>query len=129
MKDKDYIFILRLFVGFIFLILLVNGLIYYVFNYDISSLLQGKSFCLFYNVTGLKCPGCGMTGAFLAIGRGHFRLALQYNPFSGLLLIMMGTVFLPKRIRSSLLEAVRCSRILWALIVMALVLAVYRNIV
>ncbi len=33
-------------------------------------------------LTGLPCPGCGMTRAFCHLAHGHFISALQFNPFS-----------------------------------------------
>ena len=41
--------------------------------------LPGFVLCPFRAVTGLPCPGCGMTRAFCAIGHGDFTGALGYN--------------------------------------------------
>ncbi len=38
--------------------------------------------CIFFKLTGLQCPGCGMTRAMVEIGKGHFRAAFQYNALS-----------------------------------------------
>lgn len=38
--------------------------------------------CIFYKVTGLKCPGCGMTHAMVEIWKGNYKEALQYNALS-----------------------------------------------
>lgn len=35
--------------------------------------------CLFENIFGIRCPGCGMTRAFLFIGHGDIRSALEMN--------------------------------------------------
>ena len=40
------------------------------------------SICVFHNVTGLPCPGCGMTRAFLAIGHGNLVSAWKLNALS-----------------------------------------------
>ena len=40
------------------------------------------SICVFHNVTGLPCPGCGMTRAFLAIGHANLVLAWNLNALS-----------------------------------------------
>jgi len=35
--------------------------------------------CLFRNLTGWECPGCGMTRAILSLLRGDLATALHYN--------------------------------------------------
>lgn len=37
-------------------------------------------FCPFYRLTGLPCPGCGLTRAFVCIGHGQFAQALHWHP-------------------------------------------------
>ena len=36
--------------------------------------------CIFNQVTGIYCPACGMTRAFLSILHFDFKAAYQYNP-------------------------------------------------
>ena len=36
--------------------------------------------CLFHEVTGLQCPGCGLTHAAVALSRGEIAAAMAYNP-------------------------------------------------
>jgi hypothetical protein len=38
--------------------------------------------CLVKGLTGLDCPGCGMTRAFLLIGHGRFADAAAMHPAS-----------------------------------------------
>ncbi len=35
--------------------------------------------CIFHTVTGLHCPGCGISRMFLSIARLDFKAAFQYN--------------------------------------------------
>lgn len=35
--------------------------------------------CLFNTITGLKCPGCGITHMCISILHGDFKSAMQYN--------------------------------------------------
>ena len=46
-------------------------------------------FCPFKALTGIPCPGCGMTRAMLSLTKGDFRGAFGYNPFSFFLLFMV----------------------------------------
>lgn len=51
------------------------------------ALLALPGLCLFHRVTGLDCPGCGMTRAFAALLRGDLGAAEALHPFSGPLLL------------------------------------------
>ena len=42
----------------------------------------GIDTCTFHALTGLSCPGCGLTRAFCAISHGHFQEAWNLHPFS-----------------------------------------------
>lgn len=50
----------------------------------IISLLFGlifkRSACLFLNITGVPCPACGMTRAYVALFRGDLSQAFYYHP-------------------------------------------------
>lgn len=37
--------------------------------------------CWFRSMTGLPCPGCGLTRSVFAIGSGEFAAAWHFNPF------------------------------------------------
>lgn len=40
---------------------------------------DGHTLCLFKNLFGIDCPGCGMTRALSALGHGDYLAALQFN--------------------------------------------------
>lgn len=42
--------------------------------------------CAWRRVTGIPCPGCGMTRAMAALSRGDLHAALRLHPFAPLLL-------------------------------------------
>ncbi len=41
--------------------------------------------CPLQTLSGLRCPGCGITRACLALARGEFAAAWSYHPFAYLL--------------------------------------------
>ncbi len=43
---------------------------------------SGIDTCAFHSLTGLSCPGCGLTRAFCAISHGQYRDAWSLHPFS-----------------------------------------------
>lgn len=47
----------------------------------------GMSICPFKNLTGLPCPGCGMTRAFHFLVHGRVHEAVQHNPISVILFV------------------------------------------
>ena len=51
-------------------------------GYDLTAALPHTTLCLFKAVTGLPCPGCGMTRAFLALGNLDFAGAYAQNPLA-----------------------------------------------
>jgi hypothetical protein len=71
----------------------------------------GVPICLFRYLTGLPCPGCGLTRSFSCILHGDFERGYDYHPFGFVLLPMFAlialTLFLPKAARSFLEEFVR----------------------
>jgi hypothetical protein len=42
----------------------------------------GFTLCLFKNLFGIDCPGCGMGRAFMALGHGEIAMALRMNLMS-----------------------------------------------
>lgn len=70
-------------------ILLGAGLIYLIW----CNFCDLRIPCIFHTVTGLKCPGCGMTRAFVSLSRLDFTGALGYNALS-VTVIPILTVFL-----------------------------------
>jgi hypothetical protein len=71
----------------------------------------GIQICFFRFLTGLPCPGCGLTRSFSCILHGEFALGYEYHPFGYILLpiffMAAVTLFLPARRRSQLQDFVR----------------------
>ncbi|MDO4394553.1 MAG: DUF2752 domain-containing protein [Mycoplasmatota bacterium] len=57
-------------------------LIYYYLNHTINL----KIVCPFYTITGLLCPGCGITRCLFAIINGNLKQAIHYNLLVSILL-------------------------------------------
>jgi hypothetical protein len=50
--------------------------------------------CGFKNLTGLPCPGCGLTHSFCAMGKGHLLAALGFNLLGPILFLLFALVWL-----------------------------------
>ncbi len=48
-----------------------------------------RSLCLFKNLTGRPCPGCGMTRAISAAAHGNFKQAWRYNKLALIVLPLL----------------------------------------
>ena len=80
---RNYLIRPELFLFFVYLVCFMAGIVYFVTEVDTLSLLnQLPDLCIFKRLTGFKCPGCGMTHAFVCLGRFQFGEALSYNIFS-----------------------------------------------
>jgi hypothetical protein len=57
---------------------------------------HGPVLCPFRRITGVWCPGCGMTRAFGWLAHGDLHQSLRYHPLAPLLLIeaVVGAAFL-----------------------------------
>jgi hypothetical protein len=87
--------------------------------------------CQFHRLTGLNCPGCGMTRALYALLHGNFSIALHDNALFvfvlGALMIRatwFGLNFFCGRTNGEFFPV----KFLWPLLGMAVVFAVLRNL-
>jgi hypothetical protein len=71
----------------------------------------GVPICLFRYLTGLPCPGCGLTRSFSCILHGEFERGYEYHPFGyfllPLFLLAASTLFLPASYHARLEDFVR----------------------
>ncbi len=50
--------------------------------------ITDRSICIFYNLTGIPCPSCGMTRSFLHLFKGDIKGAFWYHPLFPLVLLI-----------------------------------------
>ena len=66
----------------------------------------GVPVCLFRALTGLPCPGCGLTRALSSLIQGHPAAAFSYHPFAFIVLPLFAMLaahnFLPPSARQRL---------------------------
>lgn len=60
--------------------------------------------CIFKKLTGLSCPGCGMTRAWLSFLKGDIKMALYYHPLFWMVAVLPFMAFLRKRISDKLVN-------------------------
>ena len=78
-------------------IILVYGILY-IFT------KQGLP-CIFHKITGLYCPGCGITRMFISLFKLNIYQAFRYNPLVFILLIMSTLYFLVDSLKYGITKA------------------------
>ncbi len=74
----------------------IAGVAVYLLVYSVV----GKGIpCLFRAVTGLQCPGCGMTRALSALAHGKLAEAVGYNVLSVTLVPLIGIFLLIRAVK------------------------------
>lgn len=71
---------------FVLFLLIVVGIIALIYS-DIPDPENHRTLCLFHNITGYPCPGCGVGRGIIFILKGYFTKALWMNPLSFLVLL------------------------------------------
>ena len=121
---KNYLVRPELLLFFVYLTCFAVGILCFFTEMDTLSLLdQFPDICIFKRLTGFKCPGCGMTHAFVCLGRFQLGEAIRHNVFS-VFLFYGGLAWLihPKGVQ------IRVSnRIMVSLLVLVIIYGVIRN--
>ena len=74
--------VMRMATGVIVSLTILSGVLLHFWEIDALHYLPGVSLCPFHVITGMACPGCGMTRAFLTLGQLKLQQAIALNPFS-----------------------------------------------
>jgi Protein of unknown function (DUF2752) len=87
--------------------------------------------CVFHQLTGLNCPGCGATRSFYALLHGHFQLAVKDN---ALFIFALGAVairgawFAQRKIFRKPAGQFFPAKWMWLLLVAAVIFSILRNL-
>lgn len=104
---------------------LIIGMLYAVFIK-----ITGISIpCLFREITGLKCPGCGITTFFINMFRGDIKTSISANPSLVIVLPLLGAVLVSVYVRNS--WNIKEKWILWCLYIslfLLLLFGILRNL-
>ena len=58
---------------------------------DASTVLGLPKLCLIRNITGIACPGCGMTRSLIASAHLHLEDAITFHPLGPVVLVLLIT--------------------------------------
>ncbi len=88
--------------------------------------------CMFHLITGLYCPGCGVSRMCLSILQGDFQRAFFYNPMLFLMLPLLVFYFIRQAvnyIRGVKWQMSKWESVVWKVLVVVLIIfGVVRNL-
>ena len=111
----------------LFVAIIAVGVVFFFFN-PVTTAFYPK--CLFHEMTGLYCPGCGSTRALYSLMHGEFREALRDNALVVLALPLLGAMLLARAFRRRPPIAARRFKLGWLILLLTGIIAfgVARNI-
>ena len=62
--------------------------------------------CIFKKLSGLSCPGCGMTRAWLSFLKGDIGKAFYYHPLFWMIIVIPAIALIRNRISDSLFNGI-----------------------
>ena len=88
-KSASSSLILRMITAAVLLCTFSSGIALYFFKIDLIDLCSRIPLCFFHSITGIPCPFCGMSRAFLALGQLNLPKAIYFHPLSVIALAVM----------------------------------------
>ena len=109
------------------ILILISFLIVY---FILSELLDVGIPCLFYEITGYYCPGCGITRLLFSLLKLDFYQAFRYNPLIFILIIITGIYWLVKFILKKFMNiSIEIPNyVYYILLVIVIIFGILRNI-
>lgn len=109
------------------ILILISFLIIY---FILSELLDVGIPCLFYEITGYYCPGCGITRVLFSLLKLDFYQAFRYNPLIFILIIITGIYWLVKFILKKFINISIAipNYVYYILLVIVIIFGILRNI-
>lgn len=82
--------------------------------------------CPFYLLTGLYCPGCGLTRAICELARGHIGAAFRFNAYMMVMVPLIGlTIYIQKITHHKVTISNRAA---WMILISMMIFWAARNI-
>lgn len=105
-----------------FSIFLVYGILYIFTKRGIP--------CVIHKITGLYCPGCGITRMFISLFKLNIYQAFRYNPLVFILLIMCALYFLADFLKFKISKAhIKLPKSIYIILLITVILfGILRNI-
>lgn len=109
------------------ILILISFLIIY---FILSELLDVGIPCLFYEITGYYCPGCGITRLLFSFLKLDFYQAFRYNPLIFILILITGIYWLVKFILKKFMNiSIEIPNyVYYILLVIVIIFGILRNI-
>lgn len=108
------------------IVLFVIFLFYYVLNKYLNISIS----CLFHEITGFFCPGCGITRMFFSLLELNFYQAFRFNPLVFILIILGVIYWLIKLLIKKFLNIsiVIPNNVYYILLIIVIIFGILRNI-
>ena len=109
------------------ILILISFLIIY---FILSELLDVGIPCLFYEITGYYCPGCGITRLLFSLLKLDFYQAFRYNPLIFILIIITVIYWLVKFILKKFMNiSIEIPNyVYYILLIIVIIFGILRNI-